>query len=50
MNSPNDHGYLKVYLRESCRDDRRYQYELIVFPYVRYDRRQFRKYYLLTSV
>ncbi len=44
MEAPNDHGYLNVYIRETCHDDRQYSYNIMRFPYVRYNRRRFCKY------
>jgi hypothetical protein len=44
MDAPNNYGYMNVYIRETCRDDRRYSYNVMRFPYVEYNRGQFRKY------
>ena len=41
---PNDHGYLKLFIRELFHDDRRYSYETIHIPYIRYNHHHFRKY------
>ncbi|CAF4323256.1 unnamed protein product, partial [Adineta steineri] len=42
MDSPGDRGYFNVYIRQSCRDERQDSFEKIRFPYVRYNRRQYK--------
>jgi hypothetical protein len=43
-------GFVNLFIRETCRDDRRYSYKVTRYPYVRYDRRRFRKYQSLISI
>jgi hypothetical protein len=42
MESPDDYGSMDVYVRESCRDDRRYPFRPLHFPYARFNTRKLR--------
>ena len=43
-------GYINLFIRETCRDNGRHPYKITRYPYVRYDRRRFRKYQSLILI
>ena len=47
METQIDRGFMNIYIHETCHVDRRLVYSVIRFPYVRYDRRRFRKYFIM---